>query len=282
MEDTFYIEWLDPSDNTLKYACLSKQTGLYWSEDITDNGIIDGSFLLVEGKPEDTIKQLAEQYKLQKGRQFNRRYCIKHPFLYAYFKVEKKSTGERDSEGTLKREYRATWSHKFKSVSVISSLTGRPQGNPSFQDKSYVKKTTEKAKASRKKRLENIEAASKRLNFNPAEELVAWATGDETRLRTGQPITNAQRMKALEILAGYVWAKPKPVDPNLFKQSTGPQVHLILPKDGSEVEGSAIEHKDEEDLSQYLSKASSGVFSDLDRETSASLEGVFLELPEED
>lgn len=282
MDESFLIQWLDPSDNTLKYACLSYETGLYWSEDPDDNGALDGSFLLIEGEPSDTVRQLAEQYKLQKGRQFNRRYCIKHPLIHAYLKVEKKSTGQRDADGKLIREYRATWSHKFKGVSVISSLTGRPQGNPSFQDKSYVKKTTEKSRASRKKRLENIESASKRLHFNPAEELIAWATGDETKLNTKQTITNAQRMKALEILAGYTWAKPKPIDPNLIKQTSGPQVHLILPKDGSEVEGSAIEHKSEEDLSQYLSRASSGVFSELDKDTSANLEGVYLELPEEE
>ena len=279
MEESFYIEWVDPTDNILKYACLSMETGLYWSEDITDNGIIDGSFLLIEGVPQDTIKQLAEQYKLRKGTQFNRKFCIKHPDMHAYFKVEKKSTGTRDSSGALIREYRASWSHKFKSVSVISSLTGRPQGNPSFQDKSYVKKTTEKAKASRKKRLETIEAASKRLNFNPAEELVAWATGDDTRLRTTQKITNAQRMKALEILTSYVWAKPKPIDPNLFKQSSGPQVHLILPKDGSEVEGSAIEHKDEKELEQYFSKPTEDIFAKLEEETSAYIP---LQLPDED
>ena len=126
MDESFLIQWLDPSDNTLKYACLSYETGLCWSEDPDDNGALDGSFLLVEGEPSDTVRQLAEQYKLQKGRQFIRRYCIKHPLIHAYLKVEKKSTGQRDADGKLIREYRATWSHKFKSVSVISSLTGLP------------------------------------------------------------------------------------------------------------------------------------------------------------
>lgn len=263
MEDSFLIEWLDPSDNVLKYACLSLETGLYWSENADDAGILDGSFLAVDGSIEDTTRQLAEQYKLQKGKQFNRRYCIKHPYLHAYFKVEKKFLGNRDESGKPIREYYASWSHKFKGVSVISSLTGRPQGNPSFQDKSYVKKTTEKSKASRKRRLENIENASKRLNFNPAEHLIAWATGDDTKLRTKQPITNAQRIKALEVLAGYTWAKPKPVDPNLTdRRNSGPQVHLILPKDGSEVEGTGIEHKDEEGLNSFLQKRSRQVYED--------------------
>lgn len=278
MENSFYIDWLDPADRVLKYACLSAETGLYWSETTDDPGIIDGSFLPVEGTIENTVRQLSEQYKLKKGIQFNRKYCVKHPFIHAYLKVEKKHLGKRDEDGKPIREYYACWSHKFKGVSVISTITGRPQGNPSFQDKAYVKKTTEKSKASRKRRLENIENASKRLNFNPAEHLIAWATGDDTRLRTKQPITNAQRIKALEILAGYTWAKPKPLDPNLAdKRDTGPQVHLILPKDGSEVEGTGIEHKNEEDLNSFLKKRSENVYD----EGCAEEQPVHLDLPPE-
>jgi hypothetical protein len=253
--ESFYIEWQDPSDNIIKYACLSSETGLYWSEDTSDNGIIDGSFLDTEYTVEDTIRQIAEQVKLKKGLQYNRKFCIKHPDDHKWLKVEKKSTGVRDEEtNKLIYEYRATWSHKFRAVAVVSAITGRPQGNPGLQNKEYARAASEKSKLSRKKRIENVEKAARRLNFNPAEALIAWAMGDDTKLNTKQPITNSQRLKSLEILAGYSWAKPKPVDPNIVDKNKqqGPVVHVTLPSNSRELDKHVLTHDSAESLEEYF------------------------------
>lgn len=281
-EESFYITWVDPVDDTMKYACLSGDTGIYWSETPDDPNVIDGSFLRVEYTIDDTIKQISEQIKLKKGVQFNRRFCIKHPEIHAWLKVEKKPTGRKDEDNKPIRAYVATWSHKFKGVSVVSSITGRPQGNPGLRDKEYAKRTVEKSKVARKRRLESVEIASKRLNFNPAENLIAWATGDQDKLRTKTPITNGQRLKALEILAGYTWAKPKPVDTSLTKQNTGPQIHVMLPADGSETKGSVLEHQNEDEFQHYLARQTESVYAEGSEEPDTEDLPYYFDLPEED
>ena len=125
-----------------------------------------------------------------------------------------------------------------------------------MQNKDYARKTSAKAKAERKKRLENIERAAKRLNFNPAEQLIAWAQGDEEKLNTKSPITNAQRLKSLEILASYSWAKPKPVDYAAIERDKnkhrGPVVHVTLPSNSRELSQHVLSHDSQESLDNYF------------------------------
>ncbi|MBG23673.1 MAG: hypothetical protein CMF22_10145 [Idiomarinaceae bacterium] len=256
--DSFFIEWLGPEgDWPVQYLCVSETSGLYWNEDIMDPNIVDGSLLPFKFDPEDTIKQIAEKWKLKKGIQFERRNLFKHPTEHAWLVVEKLPSGERDPDtNKLIRTYQAYWSRKFKAVSCISRLTGRPQGNPSLQDKEYAKKASANAKAARKKRMENVERAAKRLNFNPAEQLIAWAQGDENKLNTKQPITNAQRLKALEIYASYSYAKPKPIDPLAMEKQKErqslPVVHVTLPSNSRELGDKVVTHQSQDELDKYF------------------------------
>ncbi len=100
---------------------------------------------------------------------------------------------------------------------------------------------------------------SKRLNFNPAEQLIAWAMGDDSKLNTKQPITNAQRIKSLEILASYTWAKPKPVDHAAIEkakgQNQGPVVHVTLPSNSRELDKHVLTHESQESLDSYFQNA---------------------------
>ena len=261
-EDSWWIEWNGP-DGTwdTQYLAVSKQSGMYWTDDTQDPNIVDGSKLEIKDTIEDTLKQIGEKWRLKKGRAFERKNLFKHPYEHAWLCVENVSTGRRNEEdGKIIREYQAYYSRKFKNLKAISKITGKRQGNVKFQDKEYVRQSSLKAKAERKKRLENIERASKRLNFNPAEQLIAWAQGDEDKLNTTQPITNAQRIKCLEILASYAWAKPKPVDYSaleLQKQrgNQGPVVHVTLPSNSRELEKHVLTHDSKESLDNYFKSA---------------------------
>lgn len=287
--DSFWIEWNGPdSKEDTQYLAVSESSGLYWTQDVQDSNIVDGSELEIKYDIETTIKQLSEKWKLQKGKQFERFNLFKHPEKHCWLAVEKLPNGQRDPEtNKVIRKYQAYWTHKFKAVAAISRVTGKCQGNAGFQNKQYAQKASQKAKEERRRRLENIEKASKRLNFNPAEQLIAWATGDEEKLNTKQPITNAQRLKSLEILASYTWAKPKPFDPQLadkMKKDTGPGINVVLPADGSEVKGKVLEHQSEEALQEYLSNSSKEVYSEYEEDTDAGsydYQRARFELPEE-
>jgi len=256
--DSWWIEWNGP-DGTwdTQYLAVSKQAGMYWTEDTEDPNLVDGSELEIKDSIEDTLKQIGEKWRLGKGRAYERRNLFAHPNEHAYLCVENVSTGRRDEEdGKIIREYQAYYSRKFKNLKAISRLTGKRQGNVKFQDKDYARQSSQKAKAERKKRLENIERASKRLNFNPAEQLIAWAQGDEDKLNTKQPITNAQRIKCLEILASYNWAKPKPIDHAAIERQKqghqGPVVHVTLPSNSRELDKHVLTHDNQESLDSYF------------------------------
>lgn len=260
-DDTFWIEWNGPEgDWEVHYLAVAESSGLYWTEDTSDPNIVDGSTLEIKFEPEDTIRQIAEKWKLKKGVQYERKNLYKHPTEHAWIAVEKLPNGQRDPDtNKVIRSYRAYWTRKFKSVACLSNITGRPQGNPKMQDKEYARKTSAKAKAERKKRLENVERAAKRLNFNPAEQLIAWAQGDEEKLNTKSPITNAQRLKSLEILASYSWAKPKSVDYAAIERDKnkqqGPVVHVTLPSNSRELSQHVLSHDSQESLDSYFKSA---------------------------
>lgn len=258
-KDTFWIEWegspADPFEET-HYLAVSKTAGMYWTTDTDDVNIVDGSSLQIKDTEEDTIKQIAEKWRLNKGRAFERKNLFKHPEENAWVCVENVSTGRKDEDGKTIREYQAYYSRKFKNLKALSKITGKRQGNVKFQDSDYARKTSANAKAARKKRLENVERAAKRLNFNPAEQLIAWAQGNEDKLNTKQPITNAQRLKSLEILASYSWAKPKPVDHAALERNKqgnqGPVVHVTLPSNSRELNQHVISHDSKESLDEYF------------------------------
>lgn len=255
MSDEYWIEWKDPADDTLKYFALSPDTGHFWTSDVNDPCIVNGAELEVIYTIDDTLKQIGEKWKLKKGVAYERHNLFKHPSEHAWLAVEKKPTGQKDEDGKVIRAYKAFWSRKFKSVVCISRLTGQRQGNPQMQNKEYAQASAAKAKAQRKARLENVERVSKRLNFNPAEQLIAWAQGDDTKLNTKQPITNAQRIKSLEILASYVWAKPKPIDPNIADKNSnnqGPTVHVTLPSNSRELDKHVLKHDSKDALDSYF------------------------------
>jgi len=256
--EEFWIEWEDPADDLKKYFALSPETGHYWTTDVNDPCIVNGAELDIIYSPEDTMKQIGEKWKLKKGAAYERHNLFKHPSpgIHAWLAVEKKPTGERDGENKVIRKFKAFYSRKFKSVVCISRLTGQRQGNPQMQDKDYARKSSAKAKEERKRRLENIEKASKRLHFNPAEQLIAWAQGDDSKLNTSEPIKNSQRIKALEILASYTWAKPKPVDHAAIERqkqgNQGPVVHVTLPSNSRELDKHVLKHDDQESLDSYF------------------------------
>lgn len=260
-QDSFWIEWNGPDGNEeTQYLAVSAQSGLYWTADTQDVNIVDGAELETIYTLEDTLQQIGEKWKLKKGTQFERHNLFKHPVDHAWIAVEKKPTGQRDEEtNKCIREYKAFWTRKFKSVVALSKITGKCQGNSGFQNKEYARNTSAKAKAERKRRLENIEKASKRLHFNPAEQLIAWAQGDEEKLNTKQPITNAQRIKCLEILAGYSWAKPKPFDAQLAEKNRqtnqGPVVHVTLPSNSRELDKHVLKHDTQDSLDNYFKEA---------------------------
>lgn len=259
--ESFWVDWIDPADETLKYLAVSAASGHYWTDDTQDPNIVDGSLLEIKYTEEDTMQQIGQKWKMPNGgRQYERHNLIKHPNEHAWLAVMKLPSGERTEDNKLVRTYQAFWSRKFKNVVCISKITGKCQGNPTFQDKDLARASSAKAKIARKKKLETLEAASKRLNFNPSEQLIAWAQGDEEKLNTRQPITNAQRIKCLEILAGYSWAKPKSVDPMALEkakqsENTGPTVHVTLPSNTRELSQHVISHQDSESLDKYFKDA---------------------------
>lgn len=254
--ESFWIEWVDPADDLIKYFALSPDTGHYWTVDPNDPCIVDGAELETFYEDKDTYQQIGEKWKLKKGVAYERRNLFKNPNEHSWLAVEKKPTGERDEDDKPVRKYKAFWSKKFKSVVCISNITGQRQGNPKMQDKDYARQSSAKAKQERKRKLENIERASKRLAFNPAEQLIAWAQGDDSKLNTKEPIKNSQRLKALEILAGYTWAKPKPFDAQLAERNKqnnqGPVVHVTLPSNSRELDKHVISHDSQESLDNYF------------------------------
>lgn len=252
-----WIEWIDPADNKLKYCAVSSETGIYWTEDTADPLIVDANDVPVKDSIDDTLTQIAEKYKMGKGKQYERFNLFKNPKEHAYLAVEKLPNGTRDPEtNKVNRSYQAYFTHKFKRVTCISRITGRPQGNPSMQDKDYARKSSQKAKEERKRKLANATETAKKLRFDPLQRLALYAMGDSERLGLNEDVKQSIQMKALETFLKYSHQQMKPFSPQEMEKLRGssgvPQVNVLLPADGSEEKGKVIEHKTTEDFEQYL------------------------------
>lgn len=294
MREQQWIEWLDPADNKLKYFALSSDTGIYWTEDTEDSLIVDASELPVKDSIDNTLTQIAEKYKMGKGKQYERFNLFKHPDpkIHAYLAVEKLPNGTRDEDtNKVNRSYSAYFTHKFKRVTCISRITGRPQGNPSMQNKDYARKSSIKAKEERKRKLASAQETAKKLNFDPLKRLALYAMGDSERLGLKEDIKPSLQLKSLEIYLKYSHQQMKPFSPQEMEKlrgsDTGPKINIVLPSDGSENKQYVIEHKDQESLDQYLKRGGRDSYSDIDHETSVDDEDferefVSLDLPDED
>jgi len=291
MSDKEIIDWIDPSDEKVKYFALSADTGHYWTEDPDDPLIVDVSELPIKHEIEDTIRQIAEKYKMGKGKQYERRNLFEHydPKEHAWLVVEKLPNGTRDPDtNKVNRDYQAYWSRKFKLVSCISRITGRCQGNPSMQNKEYARSTSAKAKAERKRKLANAQDTARRLHFDPLKRLALYAMGDSERLGLREEVKQSIQMKALETFLKYSHQQMKPYSPQemerLRSTDTGPKINVILPSDGSEVKGSVLEHKDEQSLEEYL-ETGKYYYEEQEKELEEhdpQYENVTLDLPDQD
>src|SRR5690554_248818 len=291
MSDKEIIDWTDPSDEKVKYFALSVDTGHYWTEDPDDPLIVDVTELPIKHEVEDTIRQIAEKYKMGKGKQYERRNLFEHydPKEHAWLVVEKLPNGTRDPDtNKVNRDYQAYWSRKFKLVSCISRITGRCQGNPAMQNKEYARSTSAKAKAERKRKLANAQDTARRLHFDPLKRLALYAMGDSERLGLREEVKQSIQMKALETFLKYSHQQMKPYSPQEMERlkgaDTGPRINIILPSDGSEDEKHVITHKDQQSLEQYLKTGHSaydGITSDWD-DGAEEIDKLRLDLPDED
>lgn len=293
MSDKQVVEWVDPTDGKLKYFALSSDTGHYWTEEPDDPLIVDVSELTVKFTIEDTIRQIAEKYKMGKGKQYERANLFHHPDpkIHAYLVVEKLPNGQRDPDtNKVIRDYQAYWSHKFKGVSCLSRITGRCQGNPSMQDKAYAKKASVKALAERKRKLANAQETAKKLNFDPLKRLALYAMGDSERLGLKEEVKQSIQMKALETYLKYSHQQMKPYSPQemerLKADDSGPKINVILPSDGSENKQHVIAHDNEESLNHYLETGQTA-YDEIKADTEDGSDDedykrVRLELPDEE
>lgn len=291
MKDKEIITWEDPADKKMKYFALSSTNGHYWSEDPDDPLIVDVSRLPIKHTIEDTLRHVAEKYKMQKGKQYERFDLFHHPDpkIHAYLTVEKLPDGTRDKEtGKVNRSYQSYFSHKFKLPGCISRVTGKGQGNPSMRKKGYAQELAQKSKEERKRRLASAQETARKLQFDPMKRLALYAMGDSERLGLKEDVKQSIQMKALETYLKYSHQQLKPYSPQeidkLRADNSGPKINVILPSDGSEVKGTVLEHKSQESLDQYLS---SGRYSyvDIDEETNEydnEYENVKVQLPDQD
>lgn len=249
--DSFFIETEDG-----RYFACSPQSGFYFTEDAADPNVVDGSTLDIKFKVEDTIKQIASQVKLKEGTQFDRHDLFKHPHENAWLACQKQTVGRDEDDNPIK-EYVPHWSRKFKYVTAISRSRESCQGNASWRKGSKsIKEANAKSQIARKKRLETAQEAARKLNFNPMQQLIAWAQGDAEKLNV-KDVTAAQRLKALEIFMGYAYPKPKPVDPTLRDKDNQQQhnhVSVVLPSNSREMSDHVLTHQSQEKLEEYMSK----------------------------
>lgn len=250
--DSFFIE----TDDGRYFAC-SPQSGFYFTEDASDPNVVDGSALEIKFKVDDTIKQIASQVKLNEGTQYSRHDLFKHPYENAWLACQKQTVRKDDDDNPIK-EFVPHWSRKFKYVTAISKSREGCQGNASWRKGSKsVKEANARSRINRKKKLESATEAAKKLNFNPMQQLIAWAQGDAEKLNV-KDVTPAQRLKALEIFMGYAYSKPKPVDPHSKKDEEKQQVNqvnVVLPSNSREMEGRVMAHDNTEAVDKYLSQS---------------------------
>lgn len=250
--ESFFIETEDG-----RYFACSPQSGFYFTDDPSDPNVVDGSALEIKFTVDDTIKQIAQQVKLNEGTQFDRHDLFKHPHENAWLACQKQTVGKDDDDKPIK-EYVPHWTRKFKYVTAISRSRESCQGNASWRKGSKsVKEANAQSRINRKKRLENATEAARKLNFNPMQELIAWAQGDAEKLNV-DGVTAAQRLKALEIFMGYAYSKPKPVDPAAEREKDkghqGPSVNVILPSNDREMEGRVLTHNGRDELQKHFDK----------------------------
>lgn len=288
-----WVEWLDPADDKLKYCAVSSETGVYWTEDTSDPLIIDAFELQVKDSINDCIRQLSEKYRMGKGKQYERFNLFRHPNpkVHAYLAVEKLPDGTRDPETKkVNRSYVAYFTYKFKRVTCISRITGRPQGNPSMQNKEYARNSSAKAKEQRKKKLANAQETARALNFDPLKRLALYAMGDSERLGLKEDVKPSLQLKSIEIYLKYSHQQMKPYSPQEMEKlrgsDTGPKINIVLPSDGSENKQHVIEHKDQQALNTYLKSGGRNAYSDIESDTEVDddefrREYAKLELPEE-
>lgn len=291
-DESFWIEWKDPADDIVKFFALSQDTGHYWTDDTDDPNIVDGASLEIRYSLEDTVRQISEKWKMQKGKQFERYNLFQHsPSVKAWLAVGKESTGDRDEDNKLIREYRAHWSRRFKAVTCVSRITGRSQGNPKFQDKGYARQSAAKAKVERQKKLDSAQKAAKKLDFDPMKRLALYAMGDSERLGVKGDVKQSIQMKALETFLKYSHQQMKSYSPQEMEKlrggNSGPRVNIVLPSDGSENDEHVITHKDRESLDRYIESGSLDSYSDIEKDMEIDDDGfkreyARLQLPEED
>lgn len=284
--DSFYIE----NDNG-EFFCCSPQSGFYFSEDVNDPNIVDGSGLSIKYSKEDTLKQIHEQVRLKKGTQYSRKALLEHPNEKAWLAVERR-TVRKDSEGNALKEYQAFWSRKFKMVTCISRYTLKCQGNSAFKPGSKAAKVAnEKSRLAKKKRLANATEVAKQLNFDPLKRLALYAMGDREGLGLNEDVKQSIQLKSLETYLKYSHQQMKPYSPQeieaLKKGDSGPRINIVLPADGSERKGDVIEHKSEQALQEYLARGSVGSYEEIENEVEDYDEGfqkeyARLELPDEE
>ena len=287
--DSFYIE-----NSRGEYFCVSPTAGLYFTDDMSDPNIVDGSELEIKDTKDDTIRQIAEQVKLKQGEQFSRKDLFQHPHEKAWLCVEKLSTGQRDENNKLVREYKAFWSRKFKRVSAVSKSREKCQGNASWRKGSQpVKEANRKAREERKRKLASAQETARKLNFDPMKRLALFAMGDYEALGLKEDVRASLQLKSLEIYLKYSHQQLKQYSPQEMEKlrgsDTGPKINIVLPSDGSEDNKYVIEHKDNDALDQYLKRGSQKSYEDFDKEVNdygdnEEFEEVRhrLDLPDED
>jgi len=292
--DPYWVHWKDPSDGKSKMLAVSSVTGHYWTDDPEDPLIVDTSVIPIKHTIEDTITQIAEKYKMKKGRQYERFNLFRHydPKVHAYLAVEKRPDGTRDVDtGKINRAYQAYWTHKFKLVTCLSRLTGRCNGNPGLQDKEYSKKNVLAAKEARKRKLANSQQTAKKLNFDPLQRLALYAMGDKDRLGLTEDIKPTLQLKSLEIYLKYSHQQMKPFNPQEMDRLKGndntPQINIVLPSDGSENEQHVLTHKDQTSLDDYIKTGSRSVYDEeysqlKTDDESFNRERFMVDLPEEE
>lgn len=266
-DDSFWIE-----NSKGEFFAVSSTNGLYFTDDTQDPNIVDGSILEIKDTKEDTIRQIAEQVKLKQGLQFSRKDLFQHPKQKAWLCVEKLSTGERDENGKLFREYQAFYSRKFKRVSAVSKSRLKCQGNASWRKGSQsVKEANRKAQEERKKRLASAQETARKLNFDPMKRLALYAMGDTEALGLKEEVKASIQMKALETYLKYSHQQMKPYSPQeierLKGQNSGPSIQVYIPSDGSEDKKYFIEQQPSESLDDYLEKRSQDAYKDVETET---------------
>ena len=284
--ESFFIE-----NSRGEYFCVSPVNGLYFTEDVSDPNIVDGSSLEIKDSKEDTIRQIAEQVKLKQGTQFDRKDLFQHPNEKAWLCVEKTSTPDkqRDENNKLVRVYQAFWSRKFKRVSAVSKSREKCQGNASWRQGSQsVKEANKKALAERKKRLASAQETARKLNFDPMKRLALYAMGDSEALGLKEDVKQSIQLKSLEVYLKYSHQQMKPYSPQeiekLKASDSGPKINVILPSDGSEVSGTVLEHKSEQSLREYLETGKYS-YDDINKEIDEydpDYENVKVQLPDQD